>query len=60
MDYIYIPSIREALENKSEIIKAYCVSGDLLKEFDLTLGDMTDEERKIILSGCLINYNRVS
>lgn len=60
LDYIYIPSIREALENKSEIIKAYCVSGDLLKEFDLTLGDMTDEERKIILSGCLINYNRVS
>lgn len=60
LDYIYIPSIREAIKNKSEIIKAYCVSGDTLKEFDLTLGDMTDEERKIILSGCLINYNRVS
>ncbi len=60
LDYIYIPSIREAIEDKSQIIKAYCVSGDKLTEFDLSLGDMTDEERKIILSGCLINYNRIS
>ncbi len=60
LDYLYIPSIREAIENKSQIIKAYCVSGDKLTEFDLSLGDMTDEERKIILSGCLINYNRIS
>ena len=29
------------------------------KEFDLTLGELTDEERQIILKGCLINYNRV-
>lgn len=59
MDYIFIPGIREAVENKTEIIKAYAVGADGLKEFELTLGELTDEERQIILKGCLINYNRV-
>lgn len=59
MDYIFIPGIREAVENKTEIIKAYAVGAEGLKEFELTLGELTDEERQIILKGCLINYNRV-
>ena len=29
-----------------------------LDEFELTLGDLTDEERKIIIDGCLINHNK--
>ena len=29
-----------------------------MKEFTLTLGQLTDNEREIILKGCLINYNR--
>ena len=57
-DYLFVPGIKDAVENKTEVIKAYVV-GDTMKEFDLRLGELTDEERQIILKGCLINYNRV-
>ena len=56
-DYIFVPEIRKAIEDKSAEIKAYVV-GDTLKEITLKLGDMTDAEREIILKGCLINYYR--
>lgn len=46
------------MEEKADEIKAYRV-GDELTEFTLKLGELTDEERQIILKGCLINYNRV-
>ena len=59
LDYIYIPGIKKAIEEKTDVIKSYVVQAGKLKEFDLTVGDMTDEERKIILAGCLINYNRI-
>ena len=54
-DYIFVPEIRKAVENKDAEIKAYVV-GNTLKEVTFTLGDMTDAEREIILKGCLINY----
>jgi aconitate hydratase len=54
-DFIFIPGIRKAIEDKDEVIKAYVVA-DSLKEFDLRLGDLTDDERTIIMKGCLINY----
>lgn len=54
-DYILIKDIKKAVENKDEVIKAYVV-GDELKEFDLRLGNLTDDEREIIIQGCLINY----
>ena len=56
-DYLFIPQIRQAVEEKWDNIKAYVV-GEELKEFDLKLGDLTDDERTIILKGCLINYYR--
>lgn len=56
-DYIFVPDIRKAVEDKASDIKAY-VAGDEWKEIDLKLGDMTDAEREIILKGCLINYYR--
>ena len=59
LDYLFIPGIRKAVEEKAEVIKAYNVTENGLKEFDLRLGELTDEERQIILKGCLINYNRV-
>ena len=40
---------------QDEIIKAYVVNKDM-KEFELKLGELTDDEREIILKGCLINY----
>lgn len=54
-DYLFIPGIREAVQQKATEIKAYVVR-DTMEEFTLTLGDMTDDEREIILKGCLINY----
>ena len=61
LDYLFIPSIRKAVEEKDEVIKAYVVDRDAgeLREFEMKLGELTDEERQIILKGCLINYNRV-
>ena len=56
-DYIFVPGIVDAIRNKDDVIKAYVV-GDSLKEFELTVGDLTDDERQIILDGCLINYYR--
>ena len=53
--YVFIPNIREAVANKVEKIKAYAI-GDTVKEFELTLGDLTPDERQILIDGCLINY----
>ena len=58
-DYLFLPDIRKAVEDKADEITAYKV-GDELTPFTMTLGELTDEEREIILKGCLINYNRVS
>ena len=61
LDYLFFPNIRQAVEDKVDMIKAYKVYVDeeTLTEFTLRLGELTDEERQIILKGCLINYNRV-
>ena len=59
LDYLFVPGIRKAVEEKAEVIEAYKVSEAGLDKFELRLGELTDEERQIILKGCLINYNRV-
>ena len=56
-DYIYVPNIKEAVKNKASEVTAYVVKEDL-QQFTLKLGELTDDERSIILEGCLINYNR--
>lgn len=56
-DYIFVPDVRKAVEEKTDEIKAYIVK-DELKEVIFKLGDLTDNEREIILKGCLINYYR--
>ena len=58
LDYILFPGIRTAVETKADTIKAIAIKGNETKEFTLTLGDLTDRERQIILDGCLINFNR--
>ena len=55
-DYIFVPDIREAVEKKTTEIKAFVVSEKDMKEFTLKMGGLTDDERTIILDGCLINY----
>ena len=59
LDYIFIPEIKKAVSEKTEVIKAYTVKGNEMEAFEMTLGELTDEEREIILKGCLINYNAV-
>ena len=60
LDYLFVPDVKKAVEEKWDVIKAYAVKDGALKPFELRLGELTDEERQIILKGCLINYNRVS
>lgn len=58
-DYIFVPGIKKMIAEKLPSIKAYSVRGDgSVAEFELTTGDMTDDERRIIQAGCLINFYR--
>lgn len=56
-DYLFIPNVVEVIKEKKSSIKAYVVNKSM-KEFELKLGELTDDEREIILKGCLINYYR--
>ena len=56
-DYLFIKDIRKAIEEKNDTIKAYVVNKGM-KEFELHLGNLTEDERDIIEKGCLINYYR--
>ncbi len=55
-DYIFIPDIRNAVEQRKTKIPAFVVKDGGLKEFTLEMGELTEDERTIILKGCLINY----
>lgn len=55
--YIFLPGIKRAIEEKAETIRGYVI-GEQIAGIELTLGSLTDEERKILVSGCLINYYR--
>lgn len=54
-DYIFIPGIAKAVKDKASVMKAYVVNKGM-KEFELKMDPLTDDERQIILDGCLINY----
>lgn len=56
-DYLFIPGIADAIKNKKPVMKAY-VANQGMKEFELKMDDLTDDERTIILDGCLINFYR--
>ncbi len=57
-DYIFVPEIVKAVKEKSMEIEAYVVKKEGLEKFMLKMGELTDDERDIILKGCLINYNK--
>ena len=58
-DYIFVPGAKKMIAEKLPSVKAYAVRADgTTAEFDLATGDMTDDERKIIQAGCLINFYR--
>ena len=56
LDYLFIPGIRKAVEENQSDMKAYVIKDGELKEFNLHIDALTDDEREIILKGCLINY----
>lgn len=57
-DYLFLPDVRKAIEEKASDVIAYAVKEGGLQEFHMSLGELTDDEREIILKGCLINFNR--
>ena len=56
-DYILVPNILDAMDGDMQSIKAY-VLGDEVKEIELYIAPMTEDEKKIVKAGCLINFNR--
>ena len=56
LEYLFVPGIRKAIEDKKTDIDAYVVKDGTLKQITLHMGALTDDEREIILKGCLINY----
>ena len=56
-DYILVPNVLDAMDGDMQSIKAY-VLGDEVKEIELYIAPMTDDEKKIVKAGCLINFNR--
>lgn len=58
-DYLFVPNIIESIKEKKDSIKAYVVNKSM-KELELKLGELTDDEREIILKGCLINYYKLN
>ena len=58
-DYVFVPNVKKMITDKLSTTKAYAIKKDgTVTEFELSMGDLTDDERKIILAGCLINYYR--
>ncbi len=54
-DYVFIPNVKKAILDGASEIKAYAI-GDEVKEFTVSVGDLTKDEKDIIVAGCLINY----
>ncbi len=57
-DYVYVPNIAKAVENETDSLTATVISEGMTRTITLTLGALTADERKILLAGCLINFNK--
>lgn len=56
-DYLYIPEIRGIIENGTASFDGYIIRADgSTEKITLGLAPLTDDEKKIILAGCLINF----
>lgn len=56
-DFVFVPNLKTALEEKNDKIKAYVI-GEEVKEIELSVGDLTEDERDILIQGSLINFNK--
>ena len=57
-DYIFVPNIKNQLDDDLKNIKAYVIKNNKANEIKLYIADMTEDERKIVKAGCLINFNK--
>lgn len=57
-DYVYIENIRELINSDCNALPAKHISGGKVKNIMLEIGELTQEEKNIILYGSLINYNK--
>lgn len=55
--YIFIPDLKNAVLTGRDEIKAYAI-GEVITEFTLSIGELTEDEKSILALGCLINYYR--
>ena len=56
-DYVFVPNIRSIIENKEETANGYVIkNGGSYDSIKLNIAGLTDDERQIILDGCLMNY----
>ena len=55
-DYVYVPGIREAIKNGKEEIPAKVITKDGIDDITLYVKGLTEDEKEIILDGCLMNY----
>ena len=56
-DYLFIPGLRKAILEGSDSITAYVLGADV-QPISLSVGSLTQDEKEILLAGCLINYYR--
>jgi aconitate hydratase len=55
-DYIFIPNIRQQVENGAAGVSAKLIGREMVQEIELRLNNLSKEEAEIILQGSLINY----
>ncbi len=55
--YVFLPAIRNLVENGSEMIGGWLINGDTVSPLSLSMPDLTDKDREVLLAGNLINYH---
>ena len=55
-DYLFVPGIKEAVKDGKEDIPGKVVTSSGVKDILLHVKGLTEDEKAIILEGCLINY----
>ena len=57
--WIYIPDIKKLILSGSEIFPAKIITGNKMIDIDLECRGLSDDERSILIKGCLMNYYAV-
>ncbi len=55
-DYVFVPDIKSKIQNGDEIFPAKVITKDSIHDITLYVKGLTDDEKDIILKGCLMNY----